>query len=170
MNAFSTTTNGNQLSYAWQQQAGNFTLASGVASTVGTGLALATLNGLNATTVTVQSNVTVANVAGSKAGLVAEYSQSTGFYYVGQISANGSSSYAAQIDLIENGVVKKLVKKMSFTHKGGITGTLKFSVSGGTLSLSMAGLVSLTGSDTTLNAGTVGILGAMAMFSNFKAS
>jgi hypothetical protein len=162
-------TDTNQLSYNWMQQAGAFTVASGVVSTVGNGPAFATLNNSAINGGQIQADVSLQTSAGSRVGLVANYNGSLAAkatYYVGQIVSNGGNSYTAQIDLYQNGVLKKVINKVTFKHSGPISGTLDFDVSGGVLTLSMGTLFTLTGNDTTLTAGAVGILGVRATFAN----
>jgi hypothetical protein len=169
---FTSVTNTNQLSYNWQQQAGAFTVAGGVASTVGTGLAFATLNNSTVTSANLQANVTLQNSAGSAAGLVACYNgnmAAKGSYYAAKIIANGRNSYTAEIVLYQNGVLKKVITKQTFKYTGTLSGTLNFSVSnGGVLTMSMGTLFILTGNNTTLTSGAVGMLGVKATITNFS--
>jgi hypothetical protein len=168
---FTSVTNINQPSYNWMQQAGAFTAASGVVSTVGNGLAFATLNHSAINGGNIQADVTLQTSAGSRVGLAACYNGSmaaNATYYAGQIVSNGGNSYTAQIDLYQNGVLKKVITKQTFKLSGPISGTLDFNVSGGVLTLSLGTLFSLTGNDTTLTGSAVGILGVRATFANFS--
>jgi hypothetical protein len=168
---FTSVTDTNQLSYNWLQQAGAFTVASGVVSTVGKGLAFATLNNPFLTGGKFQADVSLQTSAGSRVGLVANYNgniAAKATYYAGQIISNGGNSYTAQLDLYQNGVLKKVIKKQTFKHSGAISGTLDLNVSGGVLTLSLGTLFSLTGNDTTLTSGAAGMLGVRSTVANFS--
>src|SRR5262249_55762544 len=126
---FTSVTDTNQLSYNWMQQAGAFTVAGGVVSTVGNGLAFATLNNSGLNGGKIQADVSLQASAGSKVGLAACYNGSmtaNATYYAGQIVSNGGNSYTAQIGLYQNGVLKKVIKQQTFKHSGPISDTLEF--------------------------------------------
>jgi hypothetical protein len=166
---FTSVTNTNQLSYNWMQQAGAFTVAGGVASTLGNGLAFATLNHSGVNGGNIQAYVSLQPSAGSQVGLAACYSGSMAAkatYYAGKIISNGHNTYTAEILLYQNGVLKKVIAKQTFKHSGPISGTLHFTVSGGVLTLSLGTLVSVTGNNATLTSGAVGMLGVRATFAN----
>jgi hypothetical protein len=132
---------------------------------------MATLNNSSIGNPSIKADVTVQTSAGSRVGLVANYNgtmAAKATYYAAQIVSNGGNSYTAQIDLYQNGVLKKVLKKQTFKHVGPISGSLDFTVSGGVLTLSMAGLFNLTANDTTLTSGAVGMLGVRSTFANFS--
>jgi hypothetical protein len=115
--------------------------------------------------------VLLARLGRAAVGLAACYSGSTAAnatYYAAQIVSSGNNSYNAQIDLYQNGVLKKVLKKVIFTHVGPISGTVDFTVSGGVLTLSMGTLFNLTANDSTLTSGAVGMLGIRSTFANFS--
>jgi hypothetical protein len=161
---FSSTSDGSQLSRAWTDQAGNFTVSGGAA--VGTSnMNLSTVNGINQANVTVQADVNLA--AGQQAGLVARYTGSfdSSYYYAALIPV-ATGGFQGNIYLRNNGTVVRL-KAGAFISSA--SGTLKFQTNGTSLSLFLGDTLLATVNDSTLTSGTVGIRSALnAGFKNFK--
>ena len=89
---FSTPNNGNQLSLNWTERQGNFTVTGSqlVANDAGTGLNVATLNGISLADASVQADL-VAGTANQNVGLIARY-QANGNYYVALIASNAAQT------------------------------------------------------------------------------
>jgi hypothetical protein len=164
---FVTPSQGNQLSYSWEEQAGNFNLGTGAA--VGqSSTNLATVNGLTETNTTVQADVTLSAV-GQYAGLVARYSnpQSPNMYYASATAlANGQFRFAIYRSLHGSWT------QLTATTLSSFSGALQFKVTGSSLILSVDGVQRLSTTDSVINVpGLVGIRGSLgASYNSFAAS
>jgi sugar lactone lactonase YvrE len=170
---FNAQADGEQLTRVWQDRLGDETIQNHqVASHVNDpasaditkSLALATLNGLNAADVTVQTDIAVATTGISYGGVVARYSGQgdQNMYWAGVVGVNGS--YQAVIYVNVNGLWTQLAN----SGVGSGAGTLKFEVKGTTLKLTFGGLT-LTAMDSQLTSGTVGIRGGGGVtYDNFS--
>jgi hypothetical protein len=136
---------------AWLERAGNFRIASGVAQG-NAGLNLATVNGLVATDVDVQANVSV-TVPGQVAGLVARYSgpADQNMYYA--TLSNTGSGFVAALWRNVNGAWTQLASAAT----GSSSGTLLFRLAGSQLRLFLNGNLLVSAADTALTTGGVGI-------------
>jgi hypothetical protein len=127
-------------------------------------LALATLNGLNAADVTVQTDLTLGTSGVTYGGVVARYS-GTGdqnMYWAGIVGVNGN--FMANLYVNVNGTWSLLA---STTTSGG-TGTLKLVVKGSSLALTF-GSTTLNATDGQLTTGTVGLRGGNGtIYDNFS--
>ena len=141
----------------WTEQVGAFYIVNGAAAVFSNNraapsLGLATLAGVSAANVTVQSTITVAS--GGNAGLVARYSGAgNGSYYLAAITSNGGTSYTAVIYVVRAGVVTKTVASKTFTQAGALTGILSFALSVVALLSLSFGSIHITGADATLTTG-----------------
>jgi sugar lactone lactonase YvrE len=128
-------------------------------------LALATVNGLNAADVTVQSDLTLGTTGITYGGVVARYS-GTGdqnMYWAGVIGVNGS--YSANLYINVNGTWSLLAS----TAVGSGNSTITLSVKGTSLTMSFGGKT-LTANDSHLATGTVGLRGGPGVtYDNFSA-
>jgi hypothetical protein len=165
--SFGSPSQGSQLSYSWEEHAGNFNL--GIGAAVGqAGLNLATVNGLLETNATVQANVTLSSV-GQYAGLVARYS--------GPLDNN---MYYASVKLVGNGQFTAAIYRnlggtwtqLAATTLSTFNGALQFKLIGSSLNLIVDGIPILSATDSTISGpGLVGIRGAQgAAYINFAAS
>ncbi len=166
---FGTPTQGNQLSYSWEEQAGNFNLATGAAVAQSSSTAnLATVNGLLETNANVQANFTLSAV-GQYAGLVARYSglADSNMYYAYVMSLS-NGHYAVAITRNLNGAWTQLAS----TTISSFSGALQFQVTGNNLSVAVDGVHVLSATDSTISgAGLVGMRSAKgASYSSFAAS
>jgi uncharacterized repeat protein (TIGR01451 family) len=149
--------------------------ASNQATTVGSGLDLATANNTSVTNVYVQADIAILSGT-STAGLVARYGGiGAGTHmYIAQIIL-GSGIYTAEIDYMISGVSSQLGRTKALTGFSG-TGTLGFEVVGNTMKLFLDGVLELAANDSSFpGAGLVGMRGrgtpAQAVtFDNFAAT
>jgi hypothetical protein len=167
---FSTAGSNSQLSNFWSTQSGSYQVdtTSGTATAVGTGVDLATVNGIDNANESVSAQVTVA--AGQYAGLVARYSGpgDQNMYY--GFVAGGNGNYAAYIYRNVNGTWTELAAQ---TYSGSVTNaTLQFDAVGSSLTLSLNGSIIASATDTTLTTGSVGMRDSNggAIMSNFDAN
>jgi len=158
---FSQPSAGSQLSQAWTDQQGNFTIHSGIA--VGTEKAnVAVVNGPFVSDVTVEA--TLADMpTGLDAGLVARYSGSGSGncnYYMGSVVRKGNA-LIPEIFLHKagsNGGKLVLLKKGAAISGAAVSGTtVKFVLSGTSLQLFVNGNLAASATNTTLTDGTVGM-------------
>ncbi len=164
---FTTTSFGNQLSTSWLEQAGNFNLATGAAVSQGAAMGIATVNGIDATDVNLQANISF-TAAGQYAGLVARYSGAgNGSFYFGRLTYLGNGAVNAVILLNLNGVWMQVGSGENFAYTGG---TLDFQVQGSNLTLYLNGTEVAFGQNSNLTAGAVGIGALRAPISNFQSS
>jgi hypothetical protein len=129
-------------------------------------LALATLNGLNAADVTVQTDLTLGTAGVTYGGVVARYSgiRDQNMYWAGIVGVNGA--FTANLYVNVNGTWSQLAT----TTTGGGSGTLKLAVKGSSLTLTF-GATTLNATDSQLTTGTVGLRGgAENVYDNFSAS
>jgi hypothetical protein len=128
-------------------------------------VAIATLAGLNAADVTLQTDIVVGTTGMQFGGLVARYSGSgdKNMYWGGIIGNDGN--FKAVIYVNVNGQWHLLVS----TAVSSGTGTLKFTVVGTSLTLNY-GATTLNATDSQLTTGTVGFRGgAGTIYDNFSA-
>ncbi len=143
----------------WRQNLGNFVLDTvNQTLTSSTGLDVATLNGLSAADVVVSDSVKVS--AGQYAGLVARYSGpgDANMYWAG--IGNSGRAYTAYLYRNVGGVWTQLASKSLSNSAYNITGStqaLRFEVVGSFLSLFVNGTLAVTGNDSTLKTGSVGV-------------
>ena len=164
---FSAPSQGNQLSYSWEEQGGNFNLSTGAA--VGqSSTNFATVNGINAVNTTVVANVNL-TAAGQYAGLVARYSnpQSPNMYYA-SLTRQSNGQYTAAIYRDLHGSWTLLASTTIATFNN----TLQFNVSGSSLSLFVDGVQRLSTTDGIITVGgLVGMRGSQgAAYNSFSAS
>jgi hypothetical protein len=164
---FNTPSLGNQLSYSWEEQGGNFNLGTGAA--VGQASTnFATVNGINQINATVQANVTLTS-AGQYAGLVARYSNST-----------SPNMYYASITLLSNGQFQIAIfrdlhgtwTQLAATTLSSFSGALQFQVNGSSLILSVDGIQRFHITDGFITVGgLVGMRGSLgAAYNSFAVS
>ncbi len=149
------TPTGNQLGAAWKEQLGNFTVASGTA-TSNAGLNIATLNGLSASNVVVSDTVTTLPI-GQYAGLVARYSgpADANMYWVGLTRNADGTSGTALIYRNVNGIWTFLGSKNIANI--GTSPALRFEVVGTYLTMFVNNTVAVATNDAALTAGSVGL-------------
>jgi hypothetical protein len=156
---FNTATN-QQLSLSWLNQLGNFQVSGGTANAFGS-LDVATVNGISATNVFVQADVTVG--AGQFAGLVAHFGGPS-MYWAG-INTN-TGTFQAQIWSNIGGTWTELYAQNA---AGGLS-TLRFEVVGSSLKLFQNSNLVAFANDSILTGGTIGMRAtAGAIFDNFSA-
>jgi hypothetical protein len=143
---------------------GNYQVSGGVA-TGNAPLSIATVNGVSAATVTVQTDITVAMTGLSYGGVVGHYSGQgdQNMYWAGLVGNNGSFSLVLFVNV--NGTWTMLAQ----TAVSSNTGTLKLAINGSALHLTF-GATTLDATNSQLGAGTVGLRGsAGVIFDNFSA-
>jgi hypothetical protein len=176
---FSQTTDGNQLSLAWMQQRGDFSIASGVLSG-NAPTSIATLNGLSVSSVSLEAHVTV-NTATGSAGFVADYgSGAHASYYLALLTEISSTQATLSIAKSVHGGPPKVLTGPTnpITFSAGTAQDLVFTVLGNgasnTLTLqdnTVNKSVSATDSRGALTAGTAGLYGTQGQtFRTFQAS
>jgi len=176
---FSQTTDGNQLSLAWMQQQGDFSIASGVLSG-NAATSIATLNGLSVSSVSLEVNVTV-NAKNGRAGFVSDYgSGANASYYLGSITQISSTQATLSIaKVVKGGKAKVLPGGSSIINLSpNTTQDLFFRVvkAGSSDDLILEDItnsqtVSVTDSQGALGAGTAGLEGTQdATFTSFQAA
>jgi hypothetical protein len=154
-----------QLSNNWLNQLGNFQVAGGVATGLGS-LDIATVNGVSVLNSTVQADVTVN--PGQFAGLVSRYSGpgEANMYWAGLVGSNGNA--VAEIWVNVNGNWQLL----TYATVASNAGTLKLVTSGNSLKLYVNNVLTTSIADSMIgSAGAVGIrASAGATITNFSAT
>jgi uncharacterized protein YkwD len=161
-------TAGKQLSLAWTEQAGNFTVLANGHLRPNAGGNVATVNQPPAADVAVQANVTVGTSAWSYAGLVARYAgPASGNMYTGLVLYNGSQ-YLALICRKVNGHWTTL----SSQPLAGGAGLLLFQVQGSSLKLFFNGQAVGNATDSAITGpGLTGLRGtAGTLYASFAAN
>jgi hypothetical protein len=166
---------GTQLPPGWVEPFGDFAIAGGALVSGAGGDSIAVLNGVSAANVTVEADIGLASVpSDASAGLLlhaigAPWICSTPCpsYYLGRIRKAGSTYHAE--------IVKNTGCSPSVLVSGEIaspTGRLRFVASGGSLTLSLDNVSVAVANDSSIGAGTVGVLanGSGVSFDNFQAS
>jgi hypothetical protein len=158
---------GAPLSGFWREHFGALSIQGGTAVTAGATLGLATLIGGSLTDVSLTTDVTLQNTAGSNAGIVARYTGSadTNMYLGNLVRNNGTTT--AQILVNVNGVWTVLAS--ANVNVSG-TATLRFDVVGNSLKLFVNGDLVAFAFDSSLASGQVGLRGAAATFDNFTSN
>ena len=152
---FSSPSNVNQLSNSWVEKAGNFTVASNIA-TGAAAVNVATAYALSTSVVNLQGTLAFSAV-GQVAGLIANYSgPGDANYYYAEVKSLAGGKFQATIFKNVNGVLTSLT---TLTNIATFAGSLRFTVSGGSLTLNMdAGSAILTFTDNSpLVAGGIGM-------------
>jgi hypothetical protein len=146
------------LSPNWVTRAGGYTTSAVAGKAKGTAASnLATLGRLDIADVDVQALVSVANVAGSFAGLTARTSAGANpNFYLANVSFDGTQ-FKASIFRRVNGVFTQLATFNLGTAAGAGSGVLRFTVVGGQLKLFFGGIERASVFDFTLKTGSVGI-------------
>jgi hypothetical protein len=169
-----TQTDGSALSSSWLDRLGEFlvtnnqltaTVADPTSSDPNNLLALATLNGVNAADVTVQSDIMLGTSGITYGGVVARYSGvgDRNMYWGGIVGINRSFQVVLYVNVNGNWT------QLAATAVSGNSGTLKLAVKGTSLTLTI-GTVTLTATDGQLTSGTVGLrVGPGAVYDNFNA-
>ena len=148
-----TGSNGDALGASWVDRLGDFSIQSGAAQAVETGLNITTVSGVNEADVSISATVTLGST-NTHAGLVARYSGAgDGSMYLGALVNIGGAN-SAQIWRSVNGVWSLLATAPVSSSSG----ILAFEVVGSSLSLSFGGSVVTGATDTALtSAGQVGM-------------
>jgi hypothetical protein len=142
-----------QLGSEWTVQAGNFIVNGNL--TKDTGLAIATLNGINAANMTITS---LAFGSGNSVMLLGRYSgtgEGTGGYTAEMTATPGlASSVTVNIFRINSNGTLTLLKTGTTTNN---SGTLEFDLSGTSLTLKLGSTTLLTATDSMFASGTAGV-------------
>jgi hypothetical protein len=163
------TFDGNQLGPTWLTETGGFTVshnhATGVNATAGD---LAVLNGVTASDVQVQANVSF-TATGQNAGLVVRYAGSgTGSFYEGMLVNLGHGMVQSRIYRSINGKLTQIGTSQKFASHGG---TMSFLAQGSSLKLFLNGNMVATAQDAHLTTGSAGMrTSAGANLANFQAA
>ncbi len=148
----------NQLGAVYTERLGNFRVDT-VTQTASnaTGLAIATLNGLNAGAMTLKADVNLAYGSNGSVALLGRYNGTgEGTGYLAEMYAVGGIGSSVRVNLYRRNVGGSLTLLATGTTADNV-GTLELALNGPSLTLRMDGVTLLTATDGTFAAGTAGL-------------